>query len=63
MLAGINEFFVLHPTVWSHEVTVASETVTVLERRYLGGKRRFILLQFYNSARLTTMIYWLHINA
>jgi len=50
VLAGINEFFVLHPTVWSHEVTAASETVTVLETRYLGRTRRFILQQFYNSA-------------
>lgn len=50
MLSGGSKFFVLHPTVWSHEVTIAFKTVTIWERRYLSGTRRFTHLQFYNSA-------------
>lgn len=50
MLSGSSKFFDLHPTVWSHEVTIAFKTVTIWERRYLSGTRRFTHQQFYNSA-------------
>lgn len=29
MLSGSSKFFDLHPTVWSHEVTIAFKTVTI----------------------------------